>query len=295
MPHRPTASVVLPAWNSHETIAACLESLRNQRFRDFEVIVVDSSPGEQTAQRIRDGFPEVRLIRSGQRLWPHAARNLGAAAAQGDILVFSDPDCLMSPQWLERLVQTQRLGCSVAGGSVSNARRGWFLDGVHVCKYAWWLPGGRPGRRPELPSANVSYSQSLFARVGPFPEPWCGDTLLAQRAAAAGSTPWFEPEAEISHDHRTSFAAFLTERFQRGYDFGLVRPKTAGWHAGRSLAYAAASPFIVIWMLAAAFRYAAAARHVALFVRSLPIVAMGYAARQAGEAIGLWSTVWRRR
>src|SRR5580704_8686493 len=202
----PAVSVILPAWCSHETLPACLKSLREQRFRDFEVIVVDSSPGEETAALVSANFPEVRFHRSATRLWPHMARNVGALLARGEILVFSDPDCRMSNAWLETLVRAQRQGRTVVGGPVGNVCRTWFLDGVHHCKYAWWLPGGAAGPRPDLPSANVSYSSSMFARIGPFPEDWCGDTLLARRALDSGATLWFEPSALVEHDHRVTWS-----------------------------------------------------------------------------------------
>jgi len=78
-------SVVLPAWNSHETVAACLESLRSQTFRQFETIVVDSSPGRETEEIVLSRFCDVRYHRSPRRLLPHAARNLGAGLARGSI------------------------------------------------------------------------------------------------------------------------------------------------------------------------------------------------------------------
>lgn len=294
MPPRPVVSVILPAWNSHQTLAACLDSLRKQTFRDFEVILIDSSPGDETAEIVREKFPEIRLVRSPRRLWPHAARNLGGDMAGGEILVFSDPDCIMSPQWLEQLVRGHREGHSTVGGSVGNAHDGWFLDGVHLCKYAWWLPGGRAGGRTELPSANVSYSRALFARIGPFPEEWCGDTLLSHRSASAGVTPWFNPEAKIAHDHRTGLREFLLERFRRGYDYGMVRPRLQRWSRGRKLAYVVGAPLTVLWLLIRAFCYATPTGHFGMLVRCLPVVAAGYTARQVGEALAHWGLAWQK-
>lgn len=294
MPPKLAVSVILPAWNSHQTVAACLNSLRTQTFRDFEVILVDSSPGDETARIICETFPEIQLVRSPQRLWPHAARNLGANMASGEILVFSDPDCIMSPQWLEQLVRGHREGHSTVGGSVGNANDGWFLDGVHLCKYAWWMPGGRAGARTELPSANVSYSRTLFSHIGPFPEEWCGDTLLAYRSANAGLTPWFKPEAKIKHDHRNGLREFLQERFQRGYDYGMVRPCLERWSRGRMLAYVLGAPLTVLWLLIRAFYYATPTGHFNMLVRCLPVVAVGYMARQIGEALAHWRLAWKQ-
>ena len=291
---KPSVSVILPAWHSHETLAACLHSLRAQSFRDFEVIVVDSSPGSESAAIVAGQFPEVRLHRSEQRLWPHAARNLGTRFAQGDILVFSDPDCRMSPGWLEHLVRKQREGRHLVGGGVAGLNGGWFENGVHISKYAWWLPGGNAGPRPDLPSANVSYSRSLFEEVGPFREEWCGDTLLAQRAAQRGIEPWFEPAASIQHDHRVNWTQFLRERFERGLDYGRIRPQLQGWSRWRTLAYLVATPLIVLWMTARAVKYAALSSHLALMLWCLPVVAAGYSARQLGEAFAYGRLAWRK-
>jgi GT2 family glycosyltransferase len=290
----PVVSVILPAWCSHETLAACLNSLREQSFRDFEVIVVDSSPSEKTATLISMDFPEVRFQHSARRLWPHAARNVGASLARGRILVFSDPDCRMSKPWLDSLVRAQRQGYSVVGGAVGNLCHGWFLDGVHLCKYAWWLPGAAAGVRPDLPSANVSYSSALFARIGPFPEDWCGDTLLAQRALETGATLWFEPSALVEHDHRITRLSFLRERFQRGYDFGLVRPRVQSWSRWRILAYVAAAPLIVLWMIARCAWYAWLSSNLRIMLRCSPVIAAGYLARQLGESLAYVKSLWRR-
>ena len=286
-------SVILPGWNSHHTIAACLESLRQQTLPAFEVIVVDSSPNGETETLVRKQFPEVHFRRSAERLLPHMARNLGSTLAQGDILVFSDPDCRMSPEWLQRLANAQEKGHAVVGGAVSNLESDWFLDGVHLCKYGWWLPGGMPGFRPDMPSANVSYSKDVFARVGPFPDEWCGDTLLAQRALAGGDKPWFEPEALIFHDHRTTWSEFLRERFQRGYDYGSVRPRLEHWSRARKLGYALAAPLIALLMLARGVGYSVTTGNLGLLLKCLPVVLAGLAARALGEAKAHWRAAWQ--
>ena len=291
---RPRVSVILPAWNSQDTVTACLESLRTQSFRDFEVILVDSSPTQDTEGLVRERFPEVHLHRSKSQLRPHAARNLGVTLARGEVLVFSDPDCVMSRQWLELLVTAIDKGHPLAGGAVGSLHDSWFPTGVHLCKYGWWLPGGKAGTRPDLPSANVSYARELFERIGPFPEDWCGDTLLAQRAVALGVAPWFEPRAHILHDQLATWPQFLKERWQRGYDYGTVRPRSECWSRARSLAYVVATSLIVAVMLVRAVRHALASGHLMTLVRCLPVVAMGYGARAGGEAKAHWGAAWQR-
>jgi glycosyltransferase involved in cell wall biosynthesis len=282
----PLVSIILPGWNSHRTVGACLDSLRAQTFRDFEVILVDSSPGPETERIVRERYPEVVFRRHEGRLLPHAARNLGAKIARGRIFVFSDPDCLMHPFWLERLVVEHRRGRDPVGGSVEDFASGWFAGGVHWCKYAWWLPGGDPGTRPELPSANASYSRALFERIGGFPDFIFGDTLLSRNAAFAGAEPWFVPDAIVRHDHPATWRTFLAERYSRGRDFGLARPRLEGWSRGRSLLMAAAAPAILAVMLARALRYSLAARRGLRFAIHFPVAVIGSAARQIGESVG---------
>ena len=64
---RPAVSVILPAYRSEATIERCLEALARQTYRDFEVRVVDSDPGEATEQAVRAGFPWVFYEHSPRR------------------------------------------------------------------------------------------------------------------------------------------------------------------------------------------------------------------------------------
>jgi glycosyltransferase involved in cell wall biosynthesis len=120
----PAVSVIIPAYDSHETIVGCLAALAGQTFRDFETIVVDSGPDETTARLVAASFPWVRFERSPHRLLPHAARNRGIEMAQADLLVFTDPDIYARPAWLERLVAAHVLtGAVIAGEAAAYVRR----------------------------------------------------------------------------------------------------------------------------------------------------------------------------
>jgi hypothetical protein len=98
----------------------------------------------------------------------------------------------------------------------------------------------------------------------------------------------------ISHDHRTTFGKFLKERFQRGYDYGMVRPRLEHWSAARTLFYVLAAPLTLAMMLIRAFRFAAASENLGMFLRCMPIIFLGFAARQTGEAAAHWTILWRR-
>src|SRR5215510_5962818 len=132
----PFASIVLPAYESHETIAESLASIQSQRFQDFELIVVDSSPDDRTGSIVRESFPQVRYFRESARLLPHEARNYGAGHSSGQVLVFTDPDCVAEPDWLERLIAHHTAGHEVVGGAMRSSP-GWWNQSVTFTKYPW--------------------------------------------------------------------------------------------------------------------------------------------------------------
>ena len=98
---KPRISVVIPAHNSASLIAACLESVFAQSFRDFEVLVVnDGSPDTPELEKNLAPFSSrVRYLKQLNR-GPSAARNLGIREARGEYVAFLDSDDTWFPQHL---------------------------------------------------------------------------------------------------------------------------------------------------------------------------------------------------
>ena len=134
-------TVIIPSYESWGEVRATLESLRQQTFRDFETILIDSGRSDDVA-RIAGEFPEVRYHRSEQRLLPHAARNLGIKLVRSDVLVFTDPDVVAAPDWLEQLIATYRRLAMPVAGAVASWQRDWLETGIHLTKFtrAWRKP-----------------------------------------------------------------------------------------------------------------------------------------------------------
>src|SRR5262245_31275459 len=112
-------SIVIPAYNGEGTIAACLESINvATRGRRKEIIVVDSSPSNATSDIVRR-LPEVILVRSKTRLSAGEARNRGRKMARGRLVFFTDQDCIVPLDWIDRIerhFQDPMVGA--AGGAV---------------------------------------------------------------------------------------------------------------------------------------------------------------------------------
>ena len=281
----PRVSIVIPAYYSDDTITACLESLRAQTLDDFEVIVVNSSP-EQRTQRIVEGrFPEVRFEQAPGRLLPHAARNAGVKYACGELLVFTDPDCVARRDWLECLVRAVNDGHALVCGAIEPGEHGWFARGVHLCKYSFRLSGLRGGPTSVAGTANACCTREVWNAVGPFEgDRYASDGLFSWRAAAHGWEPWFEPRAIVEHQYTGSLAALWMERLERGRDYGEIRLIHERWGRLRAAVYLAALPPLLAVVIARTARDAFACGWGHHFVATIALQLVGQSAWLAGEA-----------
>ena len=163
-------SVIVPCFNAQRTLGACLESLVAQELAgaDFEVIAVDDGSTDQSLE-IAARFG-CQTIGNPKNMGPGVARNLGAARARGEILAFTDSDCIVPRDWLAKILA--HFGnaevAAVWGGYSGSVRKTAieefaFLECLHrQTQLDFHL---------ELSStSNFACRKSAFARVGGFPQ-----------------------------------------------------------------------------------------------------------------------------
>jgi glycosyltransferase involved in cell wall biosynthesis len=96
-------SIIIPAYNAERTLGECLDGCLAQGYPNTEVIVVDdgSTDGTERVARARNvGY--IRQENGG----PAKARNTGAREAEGEIIAFTDSDCIPEANWIEALIET---------------------------------------------------------------------------------------------------------------------------------------------------------------------------------------------
>lgn len=110
-------SVIIPNYNGSATIGKCLEAAFASAYENFEVIVVDDCSGDDSTAVIKR-FP-CRLIELKTRSGAAKARNEGALSAKGEMLFFTDADCLLSPDSLAAANRAAQAAapCTVIGGT----------------------------------------------------------------------------------------------------------------------------------------------------------------------------------
>ena len=281
----PRASVMIPAYQSSDTIADCLRGLREQTFTDFEVIIVNSSQDDDTRRLVEENFPKATFTHAKERLLPHAARNLAAQSASGDLLVFTDPDCRPHSDWLEQLIEAHDAGHSLVCGAIElNDDAKWFERGVHLCKYSFRLSHLHPGLTWIAGTANASCTREVWDAVGPFDgKCFAGDALFSWRAGERGWQPWFEPTAVVVHRYSGSMSELIRERFLRGDDFATTRMSFEHWGRVRATAHLIGFPLAFALVIARGWRDAIVVGRGWTFVETLPVQIVGHAAWLAGE------------
>jgi GT2 family glycosyltransferase len=223
LPHRalsepPSVSVIVCSYNGGRTLAGCLESLGKLNYPNYEVILVDDGSTDNTAQ-VASEFPNVRYIHQSNHGLSHA-RNTGAAAAKGDVFVYTDSDCMADPDWLYYLVGTLTSGdyAGVGGPNVSPPAR----NSIQACVAA--APGG-PSHvlltdtvAEHVPGCNMAFYRWAFENVGGFDPEYrkAGDDVdFCWRLQQAGFVIAFSPTAIVWHHRRFTLREFLKQ--QEGY------------------------------------------------------------------------------
>ncbi|HLV02159.1 MAG TPA: glycosyltransferase family 2 protein [Acidobacteriota bacterium] len=221
----PEVSFIIPCYHCRRTIGFTLKSIFSQEtVRDFEVLVIDSSGGE-VSNWIRSSFPKVQVIPSQTRLYPGAARNLGAEHARGRLLAFVDADVTLAPDWLESILRQYEAGESsgMIGGSMINGNPDKLPSRVlYWIEFSEFLPGHCGGLRPALPSSNLLISRQLFLRSGRFRS----DLAMSEDIEFSVRVPaprYFEPAARCFHHHRSRWNPVIRRLRELGYWSGRVR------------------------------------------------------------------------
>ncbi len=230
-------SVIITAYNSRDTVCACLASLDAQKTSHrFEVLLVDSG-SDGTAELVAAEFPQVRLIRSAKRLYAGEGRNLAIPQAEAPLIAFLDADCHVEPDWVEAVLAAQQRPNLVAAGAVHNGSTGSLMGwAYYFCEFNLWAAAlSAPAREiDEAAGCCLSMKREAFERFGPFPGgSYSSDSAFARRMQAAGHRVLFWPSARVYHHYDRGLRDFLEHQalHRRGYAAVLCRQRRLSrWH-----------------------------------------------------------------
>ncbi len=212
-------SVIVPAYNAEKTIKGCLDALLNQDYNgNYEVIIVDDGSTDSTAEII-SGYPSIRLIRQ-QNAGPAIARNRGAFEAKGDIIFFTDSDCVPEKDWLRMMSEPfgqDKLVVGVKGiyktGQREIAAR--FVQLEYEDKYDRMKKGKTIDF---IDTYSAAFKREVFTEMNgydtSFPVACAEDIELSYRISSKGYKMVFNPNAIVYHIHPNSLIAYLKKKYK---------------------------------------------------------------------------------
>lgn len=242
----PTASVIIPVYNSPDDLREALESVTEQTYPDaqYEVVVVDNDSEDHTeavAREFAAAYPDLVTAESETEIQTsYAARNTGIAESDGTIVAFMDADVTVDPDWLESGVRTmldrdaEYLACRVEVTRNEGTLVGKYdsLTGfpveqyVEECRFA--------------PTCGLFVAREVFDDVGTFDERLVsgGDAVFGNQVAESGRELHYADDVTVYHPARSTLGSLLRKHVRVGR--GLAQRKR--WYSGGGVASSVLPP-----------------------------------------------------
>jgi glycosyltransferase involved in cell wall biosynthesis len=213
----PFVSVIVPVWNDPLRLGECLRALESQTYpsHSYEVVVVDNDSPEPVVH-VAASCARARVVHEG-RPGSYAARNTGLAHARGEVIAFTDADCLPAPDWIgkgvarlarggERTVVAGRIEIFPRGATTANA--------VEQYEMLFALAQGEFVKRYEFgATANLFALREAFERAGPFlaEVKSGGDLEWGRRIKGHGYVLEYAEEVCVRHPARASLSQLYSK------------------------------------------------------------------------------------
>jgi GT2 family glycosyltransferase len=209
-------SVIIP-YSKLDVAQVALEKLVHQTYpADLtEIIVV--GPGSST---FANRWP-IKAIDTHPIYYPGEARNIGAAAAEGDYFLFIDDDCEPAPDWIEQnILELEQPEIGAVGGQIAGKSKAFFAQCVDFSSFAF----SQVSRRMETPvcSASLAVKRQAFEAAQGFSEELRSgeDIDFCYRLIKMGFKTVYQPTVKVLHNHRRKHFSTL---MRYSYFYGRVK------------------------------------------------------------------------
>jgi glycosyltransferase involved in cell wall biosynthesis len=220
-------SIIVPVYQAAAVLPHCLSALQQQTIdrTQYEIIVVDDGSTDGTADVAEEAlrnFPTAQVIRA-EHSGPAHARNLGAWAAQGDLLLFTDADCEPASDWIEHFARAfADPACSGAKGAYATRQRSLvarFVQQEYLERYDYTR---RQTAIDFIDTYSAGYRREVFVDnhgfdALSFPTASVEDQEFSFRLAERGYQLVFVPEALVYHQHNATLARYYRRKYNIGY------------------------------------------------------------------------------
>ncbi|MBI5351465.1 MAG: glycosyltransferase family 2 protein [Chloroflexi bacterium] len=201
----PKISVVIVTWNRKKEVLETIQSVYDQDYPSFEIIVVDNGSVDDTCNAIRKSYPNVNLVELDRNLGPTGGRNAGINITRGEIVFCLDSDASLDQHTLQVVVQRfeQDPHLGVINSKILNAHTGEFdrnagwaysekqkINSDREFFTHNFSEGGCAIRKEVFDKAGLFWEKLFFGREG---------EELALRVLDAGYKVLYYPSAVVYH------------------------------------------------------------------------------------------------
>lgn len=231
----PKYSVIIPVYNRPQEVAELLESLSNQTYKNFEVILVEDG-STVTSERVYEQYASAVSIRYffKPNTGPGPSRNFGFEKAAGDYFVVLDSDCILPPHYFEATEKFLKETPLDVWGGPDRGRKD-FTNGQRAMAFTMssvLTTGGIRGAKAsgfQPRSFNMTISRAVYERTKGFRfDRFAEDIELSIRIRKEGFRTGLIPDAFVYHKRRTTFSQF----FKQVSGFGKGRILVGRAHRG---------------------------------------------------------------
>lgn len=211
----PFVSVIVPVYRDWVRLEHCVHALERQTYPSsaYEVLLVNNSPDEYKSLSLKGNFHLLSHPRGGS----YAARNAGVAQAKGEILGFTDADCIPSETWIEEAVLFLRLHpqYSALGGQIQVFAASESPNVFEIYDMLTSFPQNYyVEERKFSVTANMFAYRSVFDRAGVFDARFTsgGDTEWGQRVSKMSYSLGYAQAVVVRHPARASLKSHIAKR-----------------------------------------------------------------------------------
>ncbi len=214
-------SVIIPVYNDSERLKLCLEALENQTYSKdlYEVIVIDNA-SQDDIKNLVSNFSQAKYTYESQP-GSYVARNHGISIAKGEILAFTDSDCIPALDWIENGVASllSTPNCGLVAGRIDlffqNPDQPTGVELYEKIELNFFQDEKLQKHQYGM-TANIFTFKDVINNIGNFDSTLKsgGDRQWGQRVFAAGYKQVYASDACVAHPARHSFSQ-LRKRITR--------------------------------------------------------------------------------
>jgi cellulose synthase/poly-beta-1,6-N-acetylglucosamine synthase-like glycosyltransferase len=219
----PYVSIIVPVRNGEKNIENCIKSINCLDYpkERFELIIIDNGSTDKTVKIIENfQFEDNMKLYFEERKGVYKARNLGVRNAKGEIIIFTDADCIVDSNWVKNIVEyfSDKSVGGVAGEIFP--KKGNSIVERYALSIGMWSQKSmfNTDRLPFAQAGNVAYRRDVFSKIGYFADILSGgDADYSWRMLLETNYKLvYAGNAVVIHDHKIDLKGLFKQTFRYG-------------------------------------------------------------------------------